>query len=61
MGKWVNQVDSLQRPEDGIWSSHIKSICSLIKIYGATCLVLENIVLDRSTYYQRGDAADLFI
>jgi len=28
----------------------------LIKIYGATCLVLENIALDGSTYSQRGDA-----
>ena len=50
----------MQRPEDGIWSSHIKSICSLIKIYGATCLVLENIALDGSTYSQRGDATFSF-
>ena len=42
MGKWVNQVDGSQRPGDGRWSSYIKSICILIKIYGATCLVLEN-------------------
>jgi glycine cleavage system regulatory protein len=32
----------------------------LIKIYGATCLVLENIALDRSTYSQRGDVAFSF-
>jgi hypothetical protein len=32
----------------------------LIKIYGATCLVLENIALDRSTYSQCGDATFSF-
>jgi hypothetical protein len=47
----------LQRPGDSRWSLHFKLICSLIKMYGATCSVLENIVLDRSTYSQRGDAA----
>jgi hypothetical protein len=43
MGKGVNQVGGLQRPRDSRWSSHFKSICSLIKMYGATCLVFENI------------------
>jgi len=50
----------LQRPGDSRWSSHFKLICSLIKIYMATCLVLENIVLDGSTYSQRGDATFSF-
>ncbi|XP_034914486.1 uncharacterized protein [Populus alba] len=59
-GKGVNQVGSLQRPGDSRWSLHFKSICSLIKMYGATCLVLENIALDGSTYSQRGDAAFSF-
>jgi hypothetical protein len=60
MDKGVNQVGGLQRPGDSRWSSHFKSICSLIKIYGATCLVLENIALDGSTYSQYGDAAFSF-
>jgi len=59
-GKGVNQVGGLQRPGDSRWSSHFKLICSLIKIYGVTCLVLENIALDGSTYSQRGDAAFSF-
>eukprot|EP00258_Populus_trichocarpa_P027199 XP_024443218.1 uncharacterized protein LOC18094291 [Populus trichocarpa] len=59
-GKGVNQVGGLQRPGDSRWSSHFKSICSLIKMYGATCLVLENIALDGSTYSQRGDVAFSF-
>eukprot|EP00258_Populus_trichocarpa_P034057 XP_024450076.1 zinc finger MYM-type protein 1 [Populus trichocarpa] len=59
-GKRVNQVGGLQQPGDSRWSSHFKSICSLIKMYGATCSVLENIALDGSTYSQRGDAAFSF-
>jgi hypothetical protein len=46
MSKEVNQVGDLQRLENNKWSSHFKSICNLIKIYGATCLVFENIALD---------------
>jgi hypothetical protein len=43
MGKEANQVGGLQRPRDIRWSSHFKSISSMIKIYGATYLVLEKI------------------
>ena len=50
----------MQRTRDNKWSSHFKSICNLIKIYGATCLVLENIALDGSTYSQHGDVAFSF-
>jgi len=32
----------------------------LIKIYGATCSVLDNIAIDGSTYFQHGDAAFSF-
>jgi len=60
IGKRVNQVGGLQRPRDSRWSSHFKSICNLIKMYGATCLVLENIALDGSTYSQHGDTACSF-
>jgi len=59
-GKEINQVGGLQQPGDSRWSSHFKSICSLIKMYRATCLVLENIALDGSTYSQRGDAVFSF-
>jgi hypothetical protein len=59
-GKRVNQVGGLQRPGDSRWSTHFKSICSLINLYGSTCLVLENIALEGSTYSQRGDAAFSF-
>ncbi|XP_057431672.1 uncharacterized protein LOC130724460 [Lotus japonicus] len=55
-GKGANQVGTLKRACDTLWSSHFSSICSLIKIYGATCSVLEKIIVDGSTYSQRGDA-----
>jgi hypothetical protein len=60
MGKEVNQVSGLQQPGNNRWSSHFKSICSLIKMYRATCLVIKNIALDGSTYSQHGDAAFSF-
>ena len=31
-------------------------ICSLMRMFGPTCLVLENIKEDGSNYLQRGDA-----
>jgi hypothetical protein len=43
--------------EDGVCTSNQ---FALIKIYGETCLVLENIALDGSTYSQRGDSAFSF-
>ncbi|CAI0435349.1 unnamed protein product [Linum tenue] len=42
-GKGANQVSTLQRPCDTRWSSHLRSISNLIKLYGSTCKVLENV------------------
>ncbi|XP_024313169.1 zinc finger MYM-type protein 1 [Brachypodium distachyon] len=57
-GKGANQIGSLQRPGDTIWSSHFKSIHSLRKMFGATIAVLRSIATDRSvSQYSRGDAA----
>ncbi|KAM6540555.1 hypothetical protein CsatB_005002 [Cannabis sativa] len=55
-GKWLNQIGSLQRAGDARWSSHLKSISSLIKMFSATCEVLLNIIEDGTTFAQRGDA-----
>jgi hypothetical protein len=41
----------LKQAGDSRWGS-----CSLIRVFGPTCLVLENIIKGGSTYYQRGDA-----
>ena len=55
-GKGLNQIGSLQRAGDTRWSSHLKSISSLIKMFSATCEVLLNIIEDGTTSAQRGDA-----
>ncbi|KAM3271718.1 hypothetical protein ACQJBY_042113 [Aegilops geniculata] len=42
-GSGANQTRTLQRPCDTRWSSHYGSVCSLLKLYGPTFLVLKNI------------------
>ncbi|XP_052619796.1 uncharacterized protein LOC111889415 [Lactuca sativa] len=56
-GKGTNQIRTLQRPGDTRWSSHFKAICSLIRLFGPSCAVLNDIALKGSTSSQRGDAA----
>jgi hypothetical protein len=55
-GKGANQIGTLKRAGDTRWSSHFQSICSLVRLFNATCSVLENIINEGSTYSQRGDA-----
>ncbi|XP_025684945.1 uncharacterized protein [Arachis hypogaea] len=55
-GKGVNQISTLQRVGDTRWSSHFNSICSLVKMFTATNIVLNNIIEDGTTYAQRGEA-----
>ena len=54
-GRGHNQIGTLQQAGDTRWSSHLKSISSLIRMFSATCVVLLNIV-DEGTTSQRGDA-----
>ncbi|QHN82620.1 Zinc finger MYM-type protein [Arachis hypogaea] len=54
-GKGANQISTLQRAGDTRWSSHFNSICSLVKMFTATNIVL-NIIEDGTTYAQRGEA-----
>ncbi|XP_025662104.1 uncharacterized protein [Arachis hypogaea] len=54
--KGANQIGTLKRSGDTKWSSHFNSICSLLRMFGATTSVLEDLVTNGSTYYQRGDA-----
>jgi hypothetical protein len=42
-GRGANQIGTLQRPGETRWSSHYNSICSLIKLYKPTFLVLKDI------------------
>ncbi|XP_071701334.1 uncharacterized protein [Rutidosis leptorrhynchoides] len=56
-GKGANQIKSLQRPGDTRWSSHYRSICSLLKLYGPAIVVLREIATNGSTPSQKGDAS----
>uniref|UniRef100_A0A0A9GHJ6 Uncharacterized protein n=1 Tax=Arundo donax TaxID=35708 RepID=A0A0A9GHJ6_ARUDO len=42
-GSGANQIGTLKRPGDTRWSSHYDSVCSLIKLYKTTFLVLKDI------------------
>ncbi|XP_056690113.1 uncharacterized protein [Spinacia oleracea] len=50
-GKGLNQIGTLKRPGDTRWSSHFKSICSVVKMFNATRSVLEKIATDRQATY----------
>jgi hypothetical protein len=54
--KWANQIGTLKRAGDSRWSSHFNSICSLIRMFDATCTMLKDVGRERGTYSQRGDA-----
>ncbi|XP_059664257.1 uncharacterized protein LOC132310032 [Cornus florida] len=60
IGRGANQIGTLQRPGDTRWSSHFDSVCNLLRLFGPTCLVLENIIKDGSNYKSRGDADTAF-
>ncbi|GKC30783.1 zinc finger MYM-type protein 1-like protein [Tanacetum coccineum] len=55
-GRGANQMQNLQRPGDTKWSSHFKSICSFLKLFGPTRVVLNGICLGQCTGSQKGDA-----
>ena len=55
-GRGANQIGTLQRAVDTRWGSHFQSICSLIKMFDATCKVINTISEEGANYKQRGDA-----
>ncbi|XP_019429719.1 PREDICTED: uncharacterized protein LOC109337245 [Lupinus angustifolius] len=55
-GKGENQICILKRVGDTRWSSHFSSICSLINMYNATCVVLLKIIDNGSSSLKRVDA-----
>ncbi|XP_030940119.1 zinc finger MYM-type protein 1-like [Quercus lobata] len=55
-GRGANQIGTLQRAGDTRWGSHFQSICSLIKMFDATCKVINTIPEEGANYKQRGDA-----
>ncbi|EOY23088.1 Uncharacterized protein TCM_015088 [Theobroma cacao] len=55
-GRGANQVRTLQRVGDTQWSSHFHSICSLMRMFHATCTIVKGIIDKGASYSQRGDA-----
>ncbi|XP_077215545.1 uncharacterized protein LOC143850136 [Tasmannia lanceolata] len=55
-GRGANQIGTLQRAGDTRWGSHYSSICSLLKMFSATCTLLINIINRGATSSQHGDA-----
>ena len=56
-GRGLNQIGSLKKSGDTRWSSHYKSVKSLLKLFGASVAVLRNVSTDRSVpWSSRGDA-----
>ncbi|TYI13908.1 hypothetical protein ES332_A08G090900v1 [Gossypium tomentosum] len=56
----MNQIGTLQRPGETRWSSHLNSVTSLLKMYSATSIILENLKNTASNYSQRGDAHNAY-
>ncbi|XP_040931862.1 uncharacterized protein [Gossypium hirsutum] len=59
-GTGMNQIGTLQRPGETRWSSHLNSVTSLLKMYNATSIILENLRNTASNYSQRGDAHNAY-
>ncbi|CAH9050421.1 unnamed protein product, partial [Cuscuta europaea] len=55
-GRGLNQVGTLQRAGETRWSSHFSSVFSLIRMFAATCSVLEDVEENGNNYSTRGDA-----
>ena len=52
----ANQIDTMQWAGDTRWGSHFQSICSLIKMFDATCKVINTISKEMANYKQCGYA-----
>ena len=43
-GSGLNQIDTLQRPTETRWSSHFRTISSLLRMFSSTVEVLQDII-----------------
>ncbi|KAL7094155.1 hypothetical protein ACP275_11G084100 [Erythranthe tilingii] len=55
-GKGANQIGTLQRVGNTPWVSYFYLICSLLKMFNTTGIVLQGIIVDGANFFQRGDA-----
>ncbi|GAV69671.1 Dimer_Tnp_hAT domain-containing protein, partial [Cephalotus follicularis] len=58
-GRGANQIGTLQRAGDTRWSSHLNSITSLMRMFHATGVVLDNISTDGSNFTQHSQLQEL--
>ena len=54
-GRRLNQISMLQQAGDMHWSSHLRSVSNLIKIYSPACEVILKIIDVRTTSSQRAE------
>jgi hypothetical protein len=59
-GMRLNQISNLQRAGDTRWSSHLRSVSSLIKIFSPACEVLLKIIDLGTTSSQRAEADSVY-
>jgi hypothetical protein len=59
-GSGLNQISTLQRAGDTRWSSHLRSVSSLIKIFSPTCEVILKIIDVGTTSSQRAEADSVY-
>ncbi|XP_020277286.1 zinc finger MYM-type protein 1-like [Asparagus officinalis] len=58
-GTGLNQIGTLQRAADTRWSSHFRSLSSLIRMFSAACTVLLKVMEDGLSS-QRADATSVY-
>ncbi|XP_073059694.1 uncharacterized protein [Primulina eburnea] len=58
-GRGLNQLCTIQRAADTRWSSHFRSVSSLIKMFSASCTVLLKVMED-GLPSQRADATSVY-
>jgi hypothetical protein len=56
----LNQISILQQAGDTRWSSHLRSVSSLIKIFSPTCKVIVKLIDIRTTSFQRVEADSVY-
>jgi len=59
-GRGLNQISNLQWARDTRWSSHLRSVSSLIKIFSSACEVLLKIIDVGTTSFQRAEADSVY-
>ena len=59
-GRGLNQITTLQQAGDTHWSSHLKSVSNLIKIFSPICEVIVKLIDMRTTSSQRAEADSIY-